>query len=1135
MADTKGFDFAKIANNEFEIFGNKGVIDSNKRVLIIGLGGTGTDTLLATKDTILNRFQLKDKKLPDNIKLLALDTDEGILKKSRGTTKIASSEFVLLNDANISANLHDKSKMPDFFKNWVNPSLMIPDGAKVGVKGAGGIRQIGRYLLISNYKKIYDAVSSHIKSVMTAAPGGTVTDIIILSGISGGTGSGTFIDMGYIVRKVCNDLVIGSLQKQITAYLYLPDVNLGNPDVPSDAYDYIKCNGYAALKDLDYFTSIPHKKQVSAVGDAEKPYKFMQKYGHSQKEIIESEDAPFDATYLISGVPDTISPVKDAYEYSINITADSIVNFIAGSDDKTGHAVTDPGVEAVDINGAAMVATNPFIKRADGTNLLGNYDYKIIGAGVASLPMKEITDYIAGEFLKKVDILKNQKPMAEDFQKLYKTVGLGIQRLAENVYKMIGNLNAAVTGDDFVNNAASNKNILAKNLSQYFNNAKTNIPGYTDMVVSTLETALTTQIDDAFVDINKGPFFANALMAEPQKGVIAQLVSISTELLNRANAFSSEASKIHVNAENTLASVGSFFGKAKKYQQYIDEKISECRSMIYSEICKELADKINNATRAFGKPSLVDRIRQKNRSVYDVYTQILDTLAKRFGNDGTKVNTKNMGRVFVWDIVEIGDVAPDIKNRIGTMDLDKALNNLLDDMVKNSQKWCDSSTTLNEFGEFLNSQFQTILGESMDVFLSSLDEASLQGNIKKLDGDAKVHFPSNSAIESAASNIYDKVTVPANAPKLNSAIITYLQNHHHTLKEPELSMLYERISWVRVCIGVPIFQYAYLQSYEEAYENVDPNHKQGMHLYENVGVHGKDYPALLPDVYWEHGYKNRREQARYERMSELFEKAEKLELVGYSPSSAYIIMTPSDWIDTETDSVLAKYNLTRDSIKSLCLTVNEIRSCIADLNEIKNKKVSETHIYIPDTAEGPMVRHYAKESFCKMPEAEAVLRNEIDKRQKLDDIVNDMEDALKSFGEEKDIYMAFVYSFAFDIIRSQGAKCVYSVDSDVVELSNKFNDKFWRYTTFKEFERVIYPMEKDSIAQKISEASDSNEQLLMLSKTCRNTAKEMNFEIKEAAFLGNDEKDAEIKSFYNKLRMFLADEINKFKSIGITE
>ena len=1132
-----GFDFTKIANNDFEIFGNKGVINPDKRVLIIGLGGTGTDTLLTTKDTILNRFDLKGEKFPKNIELLALDTDKSILDKSIGTTKIEAHEFIQMSDPNIAAAMQDKdNKMPDFNKNWVNPSLVIPPGVTPGTDGAGAIRQIGRYLLISNYKSVYNAISAKIKSVMTEAPNGGLTDIIILSGISGGTGSGTFIDMGYIVRKVCSDMSIGDLQKQITAYLYLPDVNIGNPNVPQASHTFIKCNGYAALKDLDYFMSIPHKKQVSSRDDAEKTYKFIQSYEHST--TIESEDAPFDATYLISGVHSAINPVKDAYEYSINITADSIVNFIADRGSIAGHTgSTQQGVQAVDINGAAMVASNPSIKKADGTDLLGNYDYKIIGASMASLPMKEITDYIAGEFLKKIDILKNQKPVAQDYQKLYKTVGLSLQRLAENVYKMVGNMNVALTGSNFKNDPNSSNQILSKNLAKYLGNAKANIPSYAETVVVSLENSLINQIDTAFSDINQGPFFANALMAEPQNGVIAQLVSMATKLLNQSNSFSTDASKHNMEAQNIYAAAGSaVMGKTKKYQQYIDERIAEYRSMVYAEICKELSDKINNATKSFGKSSLVDRIRQKNKDVYDVYTQILSTLAKRFGSDGTKVTTRNTGRVFVWNIVKIGDVAPNIKNSIGTMDLDHSLNNLLIDMVKNSQRWCNSNTALSEFGEFLNTEFQTILGQSMDEFLKSLDSASLQTNIQKLDNDAKVHFPSNPAVSSEPSNIYDKVTVPANAPKINEAIVTYLKNKG-SQKEPEQSLLYERISWVRVCIGVPLFQYVYLQSYEDAYEKMNPNNKQGMHLYENKGIHGTSYPAILPSEFWENGYKNRREQERYEKMTNMFEKAESLGLVGYMPNSAYLVVTPEGWIEKEIEAVLAKYSLTSDSMQSLCLTMDEIQSCIAELNAVRNKTVSETHVYLPDTAgydSNPKeTRYYAVESFSRMPEAGEMLANEIKKREKIDDIVKVMEEALNAFGEEKGLYMAFVYSFIFDIIQSQGAKCVYNTDSEIVELSNKFSDKFWRYKAFGEFERVIYPMEKENIEKKINAATDSNEQLSLLLGTCQKTVKDLAAELKGIALLDDSAQNSDIKSFYNRLRMFLNDEIEKFRNIGI--
>ena len=72
------------------IFGSKAQLNTNTRLLAIGLGGTGTDTLLRVKDAILRRFDLSetDGRIPANIAFLGIDTDNGILDSEVNSTRL---------------------------------------------------------------------------------------------------------------------------------------------------------------------------------------------------------------------------------------------------------------------------------------------------------------------------------------------------------------------------------------------------------------------------------------------------------------------------------------------------------------------------------------------------------------------------------------------------------------------------------------------------------------------------------------------------------------------------------------------------------------------------------------------------------------------------------------------------------------------------------------------------------------------------------------------------------------------------------------------------------------------------------------------------------------------------------------
>jgi hypothetical protein len=135
-------------------------------------------------------------------------------------------------------------RRPELF--WLDyENIKIEDASK----GAGGIRQVGRFLLVDKAAQPYDKIRSVIQGALVDK---SKLNVHICSGISGGTGSGTFLDICYLVRAILKD--IGKEEANVFGYFFLPDVNLSVPEALANALRsrYIKVNGYAALKELDY-------------------------------------------------------------------------------------------------------------------------------------------------------------------------------------------------------------------------------------------------------------------------------------------------------------------------------------------------------------------------------------------------------------------------------------------------------------------------------------------------------------------------------------------------------------------------------------------------------------------------------------------------------------------------------------------------------------------------------------------------------------------------------------------------------------------------------------------------------------------------------------------------------------------
>jgi hypothetical protein len=114
-----------------------------------------------------------------------------------------------------------------------------------------------------------------------------------MSGLSGGTGSGCFIDTAFLVRK----FNLGDLKSpSFIALLELPDASIdrtGYTDLTGER-QYLKWrmqnNGYCALQELDYYMK-------KTEGDGKKPYQFI--YRNTDTPFT-YEDCIFDRVYLLS-------------------------------------------------------------------------------------------------------------------------------------------------------------------------------------------------------------------------------------------------------------------------------------------------------------------------------------------------------------------------------------------------------------------------------------------------------------------------------------------------------------------------------------------------------------------------------------------------------------------------------------------------------------------------------------------------------------------------------------------------------------------------------------------------------------------------------------------------------------------
>lgn len=249
--------------------------------VIVGLGGTGHGAILKLKRRFIDMYG----SVPPIIRFLSIDTaenvDYGETANDGSTVTIEPHERYVMSVANPSALLNSSNEHIN--KWWISN---IP--ATAITAGAGQVRARGRLALFANSRNIFAVMRTAIDDVIQAKGtrqrfketfgvsdrGGI--DVYIVNGLSGGTGGGIFLDVAFIARSIIDS------QSNITGVFVLPGIFRNLPGTA-----LIKSNAYGALKEIERFSKM-------TPGDS-----FTIDYGIHQLEVTRP---PFDMIYLMDNV-----------------------------------------------------------------------------------------------------------------------------------------------------------------------------------------------------------------------------------------------------------------------------------------------------------------------------------------------------------------------------------------------------------------------------------------------------------------------------------------------------------------------------------------------------------------------------------------------------------------------------------------------------------------------------------------------------------------------------------------------------------------------------------------------------------------------------------------------------------------
>ncbi|GAB4213890.1 MAG: tubulin-like doman-containing protein [Synechococcales cyanobacterium] len=261
--------------------------------VIIGLGGTGKEVLLKVRRLIVETYGSLEA-LPI-VSFLHIDTEQNA-KASEPQTVLKQDislrpvEQVWARVEDAKAILNNLSSY-DYLAEWFPLQLKGTDSI---LAGAGQIRALGKFAFTMNYRQIKQAfenaksrIVGHEKRMLDTwqVQLDKGINILIVCSLSGGTGSGMFLDLAYNLR----DWIPASDLPQSSAFLVLPGAFSG-------LGDRVIANAYAALSELNHYS------QSGTYFD----YQYSSNIS-DRISVQASQDVPFNFCYLVGNSNDKVT------------------------------------------------------------------------------------------------------------------------------------------------------------------------------------------------------------------------------------------------------------------------------------------------------------------------------------------------------------------------------------------------------------------------------------------------------------------------------------------------------------------------------------------------------------------------------------------------------------------------------------------------------------------------------------------------------------------------------------------------------------------------------------------------------------------------------------------------------------
>ena len=809
--------------------------------ILIGLGGTGVDCIREIKTQVYSRIE------PDggedatvaryrHIRFLGVDADNANCaqdenpedKKTAETLSLSEDEAFTL--AGSRVNLKAVKKARDVYTPYAWVSDKIEQTELYGA-GAGGVRQVGRFLLMTRAADFMTNLRNMISDAKVGLENPKVV-VHIFSGMGGGTGSGTFLDVCYMVREIIKN----EKEKFMCGYFFLPDVNVAH--VRSNRVkDYIPLNGYAAMQELDYCMNLEKNHG-----------KFRQEY--TDGKLIDWDRAPVDYCHLISAQDNNGIVRQDAYNYAMKVTSEYALEFLKKSN------------------------LSAIVHKSFGFNI----KYLTIGASSAVVPLKEINTYLATRFFDgfsevgkdipdesdvwnfTVGVFGEDKSDKDILSRVYDAIYATLQGDAKNSYTQWDGTAKQMekNGDQemvyfYEDQTAEKEVILAKNRDRLLDAENR------DSLISRVKKIMYTVI----TDINRGPVFGFNILNGANDfsidNVISGLITTNTEKLNSLRKYTKGKEDERNDAKNDW-DAHNIFNKSDRFKTYVN-KVYDIEQQRYLEKSYLYMDELLNSVKL--------QIRKISTEYYSVLSQIYKNLRETF-KDNSSVLAKGIivdeVKGFEKSLIDINDpnMQQALVGELRKVSPNIVFRQLIEALLDDEKSWkSDVQIARTVTGFFVGEKkenkepgiFHDFADKTIENFLEivydtndkdKIAEKIKNGWLSDLHSSAvPLVYKDNKVYEGTIATLC-RMSVPIGALSLKKAADEYIQVNSDT--EIAVTGAKDRLSCLTYAAGFPICSLMGLDKVEREYFMTS---HIGDHSYESTGLDTefsdwRELPLLTP-------------------------------------------------------------------------------------------------------------------------------------------------------------------------------------------------------------------------------------------------------------------------------------------------